>query len=81
MTYEVFNLVLQVVALLGVVSVIAVEAVVAYVVSFLGSCPHRVGGFKESFLPDLEEDLSQGRVERNVGEPGNNLFGSLCPLP
>ncbi|RWW81528.1 hypothetical protein BHE74_00010072 [Ensete ventricosum] len=61
--YEVLNLVLQIVALLGVVSVVAVEAIVASAVPFLSSSPHRVGGFEESFLPDLEETLGPGRVE------------------
>ncbi|RZR96746.1 hypothetical protein BHM03_00025800 [Ensete ventricosum] len=80
-SYEVFNLVLQVVALLGVVSVVPVEAIVASVVTFLGSSPHWVGGFEESILPDLEEDLGPGRVKWNVGEPGNGLFDSFGPLP
>ncbi|RWV82011.1 hypothetical protein GW17_00056521 [Ensete ventricosum] len=48
---------------------------------FLGSSPHQVGGFQESFLPDLEEDLSPDRVEWNVREPRNSLFGSFHPLP
>ncbi|RRT60047.1 hypothetical protein B296_00045235 [Ensete ventricosum] len=59
-TYEVIDLVLQVVALHDVMS---------------------VGGFEESFLPNLEEDLSPGRVKRNVGESRNDLFGSFHPLP
>ncbi|RWW64781.1 hypothetical protein BHE74_00027956 [Ensete ventricosum] len=47
---------------------------------FLGSSPHQVGGFQESFLPDLEEDLSPDRVEWNVRELRNSLFGSFRPL-
>ncbi|RZS04019.1 hypothetical protein BHM03_00034278 [Ensete ventricosum] len=78
-TYEVFNLVLQIVALLGVVFIVTVE-VAASAVPFLGSSSYRVGGFDESFLLDLEEDLSPGGVERNVGELGNSLLGSLRPL-
>ncbi|RRT33424.1 hypothetical protein B296_00051994, partial [Ensete ventricosum] len=81
MTYEVFDRILQVIALLGVMSVITVEAAVAPAVMFLSSSPHRVGGFEESFLSNLDEDLSPGRVERNVGEPGNDLFGSFRLLP
>ncbi|RRT42855.1 hypothetical protein B296_00056832 [Ensete ventricosum] len=69
--YEVFNLVLHVIALLGVMSVVAVEVTVAPAVTFLGLSLHWVRGFKESFLPNLEEDLSLGRVEQNVGELGN----------
>ncbi|RWW46337.1 hypothetical protein BHE74_00047731 [Ensete ventricosum] len=76
-----FDLVLQVIALLGVVSVVTVEATIVLVVTFLNLSPYRVGGFEESFLPDLEEDLGPGRVEQNVGEPRNNLFGSFRPLP
>ncbi|RRT39647.1 hypothetical protein B296_00023279 [Ensete ventricosum] len=79
--YEVFNLVLQIIALLGVMSVVAMEAAVVSAVPFLSSSPHRVGGFEESFLSDLKEDLNLGGVEHNVGEPGNDLLGSLCPLP
>ncbi|RZR72378.1 hypothetical protein BHM03_00013036 [Ensete ventricosum] len=79
--YEVLNLVLQIVALLGVMSVVTMEAVVASAIPFLDSNPHRVEDFDESFLPDLEENLSMGRVERNIREPGNNLLDSLRPLP
>ncbi|RWW50374.1 hypothetical protein BHE74_00043384 [Ensete ventricosum] len=57
------------------------EAVVASAIPFLGSNPHRVRDFDESFLPDLEENLSMGRVERNIREPGNDLLDSLRPLP
>ncbi|RWW81188.1 hypothetical protein BHE74_00010443 [Ensete ventricosum] len=74
-----FNLVLQVVALLGVVSVVTMEVAVAPVVKPLS--PHWIGGFKKPFLPDLEEDLGPGRVEWGVGEPGDVLLGSLCPFP
>ncbi|RRT62254.1 hypothetical protein B296_00043528 [Ensete ventricosum] len=66
-TYEVFNLVLQIVALLGVVSVVTMEAAVASAVLFLVSSPHRVGGFEESFLLDLEEDLNSGGGDEEVG--------------
>ncbi|RWV79167.1 hypothetical protein GW17_00059749 [Ensete ventricosum] len=61
-------------------SVVVVEAAVASVVKFLGSSPHRDGDFEESFPRDQEEDLDPGRVERNVGEPGNSMFGSYGPL-
>ncbi|RWW04817.1 hypothetical protein GW17_00031931 [Ensete ventricosum] len=61
-------------------TVVAVEEVVAPVVAFLGSTPHQVGGFEESFLSDLEEDLSPGGVEWSVGEPGDDLLGSFRPL-
>ncbi|RZS20857.1 hypothetical protein BHM03_00053421 [Ensete ventricosum] len=79
LTYEVFNPVLQVVALLGVVSVVTVEATVAPVVMPLS--PHWIGGFEKLFLPDLEEDLSSSRFEGGVGEPGDGMLGSLYPFP
>ncbi|RWW74967.1 hypothetical protein BHE74_00017032 [Ensete ventricosum] len=53
---------LQIVALLDVVSVVTVEAVVASAITFLGFSHHRVGGFEETFLRDLEKDLGPGRV-------------------
>ncbi|RRT46438.1 hypothetical protein B296_00047398 [Ensete ventricosum] len=59
----------------------SVEATVASAVSFFSSSPHWIRGFEESFLPDLEEDLNLSGVERNVGEPRNDLLGSLRPLP
>ncbi|RWW06571.1 hypothetical protein GW17_00030091 [Ensete ventricosum] len=77
----VLDLVLQVVALLGVMIEVAVEATVASAVAFLGLNPHWVGGFEESFLPDLEEDLSLDKVEWSVGELGNDLLYSFRPLP
>ncbi|RWW57852.1 hypothetical protein BHE74_00035324 [Ensete ventricosum] len=79
LTYEVFNLVLQIVALLGVMSVVAVEVAIALVVTPLS--PHWIGGFEKPFLSDLEEDLSPSRVEWGVGEPGDDLLNSLCPFP
>ncbi|RZR94522.1 hypothetical protein BHM03_00023215 [Ensete ventricosum] len=72
-------MVLQVVTLLGVVSIAIVETTVASVVTFLGLSPHRVRVFEESFLLDLEEDLSLGRVERNVGELVN-AYSALSVL-
>ncbi|RWW46341.1 hypothetical protein BHE74_00047737 [Ensete ventricosum] len=57
--------VMRVIALLGVMTVVAVEATVAPTIAFLSSSPHRVGGFEESFLP----------------EPGNGLLYSFRPLP
>ncbi|RRT68015.1 hypothetical protein B296_00006914 [Ensete ventricosum] len=83
--YEVFNLVLQVVALLGVMSVVMEEAVVASTVTFLGSSPHQVGGFEESFLLDLEEDLSPSEMLGSRGMACSALsilfFGSLSGGP
>ncbi|RZR72598.1 hypothetical protein BHM03_00014885 [Ensete ventricosum] len=60
---------------------VAMEATVASAVAFLGLNPHWVGGFEESFLPDLEEDLSLDKVEWSVGELGNDLLYSFRPLP
>ncbi|RZS10102.1 hypothetical protein BHM03_00041270 [Ensete ventricosum] len=61
---------------------VAVEATIAHAVAFLGSTPHRVGGFEESFLLDLEDDLSPGRVEWTLlllGIPGGGLReDSVC---
>ncbi|RWW63315.1 hypothetical protein BHE74_00029516 [Ensete ventricosum] len=76
-TYEVFNLVLQVVALLGVVFVVTVEAIVAPTVTSLS--PHWIGGFEKPFLPNLEEDLGPGRVEWGIGEPGDGLLEARRP--
>ncbi|RRT85543.1 hypothetical protein B296_00004172 [Ensete ventricosum] len=78
---EIFDLVLQVVALLNVVTVVSVEATVASTVTVLGPSPHRVGGLEESFLSDLEEDLGPGLVEGGVGKPGDGLLGSFHPPP
>ncbi|RZR83196.1 hypothetical protein BHM03_00009764 [Ensete ventricosum] len=80
-TYEVLDLILQIIAFLSVVSVVTVEATIMSAVPVLGLRLHRVGGFEESFLSNLEENLSPGRVERNVGWSRNDLLGSLCPLP
>ncbi|RRT36945.1 hypothetical protein B296_00048853 [Ensete ventricosum] len=72
---KVFNLVIQVKALLSVVTIVMVKMAVAPVVaSVLNSSPHRVGGLKESSLSDLEEDLSPSRVEWSVEESGDNLL-------
>ncbi|RRT56768.1 hypothetical protein B296_00032267 [Ensete ventricosum] len=60
---------------------VVVEATVASAVAFLGLNPHWVGGFEESFLPDLEEDLNLDKVEWSVGELGNRLLYSFRPLP
>ncbi|RRT46015.1 hypothetical protein B296_00030069 [Ensete ventricosum] len=78
---EVFDMVLQVVALLDVMTVVTVEAAVAPAVTLLGPSPHRVRGFEESFLLDLEEDLSPDRVKWSVGELGHDLLGSFHSLP
>ncbi|RWW48330.1 hypothetical protein BHE74_00045601 [Ensete ventricosum] len=80
-TDKVFDLVLQIIALIGVVTVVTVEVAVAPAIMLLGLSPYRVGGFEESFLPDLEEDLGPCRVEWSVGEPGDSLLDSFRPLP
>ncbi|RWW50216.1 hypothetical protein BHE74_00043555 [Ensete ventricosum] len=54
------HLCLGVIALLSVMTVVMVEAVVTSAITLLRSSLHRVGGFEESFLLDLEEDLSPG---------------------
>ncbi|RZS17006.1 hypothetical protein BHM03_00049094 [Ensete ventricosum] len=79
LTYEVFNLILQIIALLGVVPIVIVEAIVAPAI--MPRIPHWIGGFQEPFLLDLEEDFSSGRIERGVGEPGDGLLGSLHSFP
>ncbi|RWW86927.1 hypothetical protein BHE74_00004276, partial [Ensete ventricosum] len=71
MTYKVLDLVLQIIALLGVVFVVAVKAAITSMVSVLSPRLHRVGDFEESFLPNLEENLGPSRIELNVRQPGN----------
>ncbi|RWW62618.1 hypothetical protein BHE74_00030245 [Ensete ventricosum] len=66
-TYEVFNLVLQV--------VVTVEATVAPL------SPHWIGGFEKPFLSDLEEDLGPGRVDWGIGEPRAVTYWlALCSI-
>ncbi|RWV84408.1 hypothetical protein GW17_00053876, partial [Ensete ventricosum] len=48
-TYEVLDLVFQIVTFFGVVSVVAVEAAVAFAIPLYGSSPYRVGGFRSPF--------------------------------
>ncbi|RWW66159.1 hypothetical protein BHE74_00026489 [Ensete ventricosum] len=79
-TDKVLDLVLYIVALLSVRTVVVMEAAVALAVAFLGSSPYWVGGFEESFLPDLEEDRSPSEVEWSVRKPGNGLLGSFLWL-
>ncbi|RRT34938.1 hypothetical protein B296_00058442 [Ensete ventricosum] len=79
--YEVLDLVLQIIAFLGIMPVITVEATITSVVPVLGSRPQRVGSFEEFLLWDLEKDLCPSGVERNIGRPGNSLLTSLHPPP
>ncbi|RWW50659.1 hypothetical protein BHE74_00043062 [Ensete ventricosum] len=48
-------------------SIVAEEATVTSTVPVLSPRLHRFGGFEESFLLDLEEDLNPGRVDEKVG--------------
>ncbi|RRT64351.1 hypothetical protein B296_00006557 [Ensete ventricosum] len=78
-TYEILDLVLQIIALLRIVPVVVVETTITSVVSVLGSRPHRVGGFEESLLSDLEKNLSLSGVERDIERSRNGLLTSLHP--
>ncbi|RZR81028.1 hypothetical protein BHM03_00007175 [Ensete ventricosum] len=59
---EVFNLVLQVVALLGVMVIVMVEATITPSVLLLRSGFPWVGCPEEAFLPDLKEDSGPGTI-------------------
>ncbi|RRT51353.1 hypothetical protein B296_00010440 [Ensete ventricosum] len=50
------------------------ETTVASLIPLLGSRLHWIGLLKESFLLDLEENLSLGRVEKGVREPQDGLL-------
>ncbi|RRT39573.1 hypothetical protein B296_00045486 [Ensete ventricosum] len=54
---KVFNLILQVVTLFGIVSIIPMETTIPSLVAPFSLCPDRVGGPKKSLVSDLEENL------------------------
>ncbi|RWW36742.1 hypothetical protein BHE74_00058211 [Ensete ventricosum] len=56
----VLDLVFEVVALLGVVTVVAVEATISSFVSAPDLCSNWVQGSEESLVSDLQKDLSSG---------------------
>ncbi|RWW60817.1 hypothetical protein BHE74_00032152 [Ensete ventricosum] len=64
-SYEVFNMILQVIAFLSVVPVVPVEATIAPAVT--PYIPHWIGNFQEPLLSDLEEDFGSGRIEWALG--------------
>ncbi|RZS20757.1 hypothetical protein BHM03_00053314 [Ensete ventricosum] len=80
-TYKVLDLVFQIIALFSIMPVVTVETIVTSTVPVLGSRPHRVRSFEESFLSDLEKNLNPSGVEQDIGRPRNGLFASLRPPP
>ncbi|RWW37798.1 hypothetical protein BHE74_00057037 [Ensete ventricosum] len=80
-TYEVLDLVLQIIPLLGIVPIIAVEVVITSAVPVLVLRPHQVRSFEESLFSDLEKNLSPSGVERDIRRPRNGLLTSLRPPP
>ncbi|RZS25864.1 hypothetical protein BHM03_00059129 [Ensete ventricosum] len=64
-------------------AVVSVETTVASSIPLFGYRLHWIGCLKESFLSDLEENLSLGRVERGVREPQDGVdptWLDLCAL-
>ncbi|RWV93007.1 hypothetical protein GW17_00044570 [Ensete ventricosum] len=72
---RVFNLILQVIALLGVMAIVEVEATVRPLVSLLWSGFNQVGCPEEIFPSDLKEDFGPGRVEGNGQRPRDGWLG------
>ncbi|RRT78676.1 hypothetical protein B296_00007115 [Ensete ventricosum] len=79
MTYEVLDLVLQIISLLDIVPIVMVEATITSAVPVLYSRPHRVGSFEESLLLDLEKNLSPSGVERDIDDRGT-IYSPLSVL-
>ncbi|RRT82971.1 hypothetical protein B296_00002366 [Ensete ventricosum] len=66
----VLDLVYEVVALLSVVTVVAVEAIVSSFVSAPDLCSNWVRDSEESLVSDLQKDLSSGLIERDRERSG-----------
>ncbi|RWW72569.1 hypothetical protein BHE74_00019622 [Ensete ventricosum] len=81
LTNEVLNLVPKVVTLLGVMTVVTMEAIVSCFIPHFQMGLHQVGIPEEPFLSNLEEDFGSGGIERNQWQPRWGQFGSVPTLP
>ncbi|RRT66649.1 hypothetical protein B296_00018816 [Ensete ventricosum] len=62
---EVFDLVLEVTTLLGIMFMLPMEVTVSSFAPPLGAHLDQIGGSKEPLLSDLEENLRSSRIKGN----------------